>query len=64
MGCERIILCGCPNDRTPRFFETECENNAYVETQVQITREMSYKPEFKEALRSCSGWSREFFGGP
>lgn len=63
MGCEPIILCGCPGDATPRFFETKCENSAYENSQDQIKKEMIFKPEFKRVIRSCSGWSKRFFGG-
>lgn len=65
MGCESIILCGCPNDDTPRFWETGniSGNKSYVEVQRQIKQEMAFKPEFKKAVRSMSGWSKEFFGG-
>ena len=62
MGCERIVLVGCPNDSTPRFFEREGRNGAYVNVQRQVTQEMAYKPDFKAAVRSVSGWSKEFFG--
>ena len=64
MGCERIVLCGCPNDATPRFFELTCTNHAYVETQKQIKQEMAYKPEFKATIRSMSGFTRDYFGSP
>ncbi len=65
MGCAKIILCGCPNDATPRFFETQARSrDAYVNVQRQIKDEMAFKPDFKAAIRSCSGWSREFFGAP
>ena len=66
MGCDPIILCGCPNDGTPRFWETgsATRNPGYVQVQQQIKAEMAFKPEFKKAVRSMSGWSREFFGEP
>jgi hypothetical protein len=64
MGCYPVILCGCPNDDTPRFFESKALNgHAYVSVQEQIKQESAYKPEFKAAIRSVSGWTREFFGG-
>lgn len=64
MGCERIILCGCPQDETPRFFEVRAASgDAYVRGQEQIKQEMGYKPDFKKAVRSMSGWTKEFFGG-
>lgn len=65
MGCESIILCGCPNDDTPRFFESKAMNGqAYISVQDQIKKECGFKPEFKKAIRSMSGWSKEFFGCP
>ncbi len=64
MGCSPIILCGCPNDDTPRFFELEGRrDNAYRNVQYSIKQEMAYKPDFKAVIRSMSGWSKEFFGG-
>jgi hypothetical protein len=63
MGCSPIVLCGCPGDATPRFWERTCTNPGYVQSQQSIREEMGYKPEFKKAVRSMSGWSREFFGG-
>ena len=27
MGCDRIVLCGCPGDATPRFFEATLRSN-------------------------------------
>src|SRR6266576_2814756 len=61
MGCAPIVLCGCPGDNTPRFWELVCENPGYKNTQAQIIAEMGYKPEFKKVVRSMSGWSKEFF---
>src|SRR6266576_32569 len=65
MGCDPVVLAGCPTDDTPRFWET-CEkssNVGYKHVQTQIRAETNYKPEFKNAVRSMSGWSKEFFGG-
>lgn len=63
MGAQPIILCGCPGDASPRFWETKCSNEAYVNSQEQIRKEMTFKPEFKAVIRSVSGWSNGFFGG-
>jgi len=65
MGCDPIVLCGCPTDDTPRFWETlkATSNVGYRKTQQTVIAEMGYKPEFKKALRSMSGWTKEFFGG-
>jgi hypothetical protein len=65
MGCDPVILCGCPNDATPRFFESRAMNGeAYLNTQDQIKRETAFKPELKKVIRSMSGWTKEFFGAP
>lgn len=72
MGAERIILCGCPGNQTPRFFEARArEDFGYGSGSIgsdkgvkeQIEREMDRLPEFKAAVRSMSGWTQEFFGG-
>lgn len=63
MGCDPIVLCGCPTDSTPRFWEKTCTNNGYEKTQQQLIAEMGYKPDFKSRVRSMSGWSSWFFGG-
>jgi hypothetical protein len=74
MGAERIILCGCPMDSTPRFFENGARKDGFKygagETgsdkaqRKTLYREMKRLPQLKEKIRSTSGWSREFFGGP
>lgn len=62
MGCFPIVLCGCPNDGTPRFWEHESRGADYIRVQQQVRDEMQYKPDFKRVVRSMSGWSKEFFG--
>jgi hypothetical protein len=63
MGCAPIVLCGCPGDMTPCFWQTEPTNADYARiSQTQIIAEMGFKPEFKKVVRSMSGWSREYFG--
>lgn len=65
MGCEPIVLCGIPQDSTARFFEREArKDGAYANGQQQIKEECAFKPEFKKAIRSCSGWTRDYFGSP
>jgi hypothetical protein len=64
MGCEPIVLAGCPMDKTPRFFELSTDNPGYESTQEQVKAESAYKPDFKAAVRSMSGWSRGWFGAP
>jgi hypothetical protein len=63
MGCSPVVLCGCPCDDTPCFFQAECTNRGYKESQATLKAEMDFKPEFKKAMRSMSGWSKEFLGG-
>jgi hypothetical protein len=66
MGCDRIVLVGCPGDNSRRFWETNFNNPAYTQEGVlkQLRQEMGRLPEFKATVRSASGWTREFFGGP
>lgn len=72
MGSERIILCGCPGSQVPRFFEAKVQANFGYgggstgndkNIQEQVVKEMKRLPDFKERVRSLSGWTREFFGG-
>lgn len=63
MGCDPIVLAGCPGDSTPRYWETASTKTYAQVSNTQIVEEMGYKPEFKKVVRSMSGWSKEFFGG-
>jgi len=65
MGCSFIVFAGCQCDDTPRFWETEYKtsNVGYMKTQKTFQQELYFKPEFKRALRSMSGWTKEFLGG-
>jgi hypothetical protein len=63
MGCSPIYLCGCPEDATPRFWESEPRPEKYYKpVQRQIEAEMNRLPEFKRVVRSCSGWTKDYFG--
>ncbi len=72
MGCEKIILCGCPGDNTRRFFDARPRENwrrevmLYQEEGVlqQLEDEMRRLPDFKAAVRSMSGFTKDFFGAP
>ena len=73
MGADRIILAGCPGNRARRFFEPEPradysygggDTNADCRDREQFLKEMRRVPGMKERIRSCSGWTQEFFGGP
>ncbi len=71
MGCEHIVLCGCPGDATPRFFEAQARESFGYGSQehgsdravgAQLQYEMARLPEFKQAIRSMSGWTKSYFG--
>lgn len=74
MGASPIILVGCPMDATPRFFESKIKPGQFAygggaqgadfSVREQVMKEMMRLPEFCEAVRSMSGWSREYFGTP
>ena len=67
MGAEKIILIGCPGDETKRFFDVQARPGArYHELGVrgQVMKEMARLPDFKSAVSSLSGWTREYFGAP
>lgn len=67
MEAEKIVLCGCPGDTTPRFFEAgpRTDNFDYQSDGViqQLRAEMDRLPEFRARVRSMSGQTKEFFGG-
>lgn len=63
MECSPIVLCGCPTDSTPCFWQPyETVNGGYSKVQSQFAAEVNRNPEFKAALRSMSGWTKEFLG--
>lgn len=71
MGADRIVLCGCPGDQVPRFFEARARAdfgygngpaNGDQGIRQQLEHEMKRLPAFRAAVRSMSGWTREFFG--
>jgi len=73
MGADRIVLAGCPGSRVRRFFEPEPradygygggDSNADYRDREQLYNEMRRVPGMKEKIRSCYGWTREYFGGP
>lgn len=74
MGFDPIILCGCPGDKTPRFFESSKaridqfgygtgENHYDKSVMEQLVNEMKRVPEFKKRVRSVFGFTKQFFGG-
>jgi len=72
MGAGNIILCGCPGDSTPRFFEAHSREDKFGYgtgnsqsdrgIRQQVVNEFNRVPEFKSRVRSMSGWTRDFFG--
>lgn len=71
MGCRPILLAGCPGTYSRRFFERERREGVGYgggstssddNIRNQLIQEMNRLPEFKAAVRSMSGWTREFFG--
>ena len=72
MGCAPIVLCGCPGAPAPRFFEAAARPDfgygsgtagSDQGVQQQLLGEMDRLPDFKAAVRSMSGFTREVFGG-
>ncbi len=71
MGATRIVLCGCPGTATRRFFEAKARADfGYGQgtagsdegVRLQIVNEMARVPGFRDAVRSLSGWTKDFFG--
>ncbi len=71
MGCDPIILCGCPGTQTRRFFEGQARSDFGYGMGVggtddgvrqQVEHEMKRLPEFKSKVKSMSGWTADFFG--
>ena len=71
MGCNPIVLCGCPGSQVKRFFELEARPDFGYGSgpagsdegiRQQLIREMNRLPDFKSKVSSMSGWTREFFG--
>lgn len=73
MGCDRIVLCGCPGEAGARFDGTtnEYEGFGYGSGSTgsdkaivaMLEKHMKRLPEFKAAVRSMSGFTKRFFGG-
>lgn len=71
MGCQPIVMCGCPGSVSRRFFDERARDFGYgggnqqadknIQTQVKV--EMSRVPELKAVVRSMSGWTQTYFGG-
>lgn len=64
MGCAPIVLCGCPTDSTPCFWQpANTVNGGYAKVQSQFKAELERNPPFKAAVKSMSGWTRGYLGG-
>jgi hypothetical protein len=66
MGASKIILVGCPGDNTRRFFDRKARDDFHYQEKgvlQQLQNEMRRLPDFKAAVRSCSGMTKDFFGG-
>jgi hypothetical protein len=65
-GFAPVVLCGCPIDSSPHLEEdTTCARPWDNPYQVESCREtMMAEVEMKPFVRSMSGWTREWFGGP
>lgn len=71
LGAEEIILCGCPGMVQRRFFEWEAKAYGYGggtqgadnSVRKQLIDEMNRLPDFKQKVRSMSGWTKDYFGG-
>lgn len=72
MGYSPIILCGIPGDSRRRFFDLRARDNFGYGgghssgddgIRQQVEKEMQRLPDFKDAVRSMNGWTKEFFGG-
>ena len=73
MGCDRIVLCGCPGEAGPRFDGSANEYAGFgygsgttgsdSAVKSMLERTMKRLPEFKAAVRSMSGATKHFFGG-
>lgn len=72
MGCELIILCGCPGSTSKRFFEAHPrpdfsygsgQSQSDYDVRRQFVSEMSRVAGLQSKLRSMSGWTRSYLGG-
>lgn len=67
MGADKIILIGCPGDGTRRFFDQKARDDFHYQekgVRQMVESEMRRLPEFKAAVRSYSGYTKDLFGGP
>lgn len=64
LGCERIVLVGCPLERRPHFHD-ERNGRRWCGAKVHQPAWIRQKEAGKlEHVRSMSGWSRDLLGEP
>lgn len=72
MGSDEIILIGCPCDSTRRFFDIDQRadfnygggvSSSDKHVRAHLIGDMLRLPHFKRAVKSTSGWAKEYFGG-
>lgn len=55
-----VVFCGVPMTQTPHFFD-----NKPWKSNIGFRRQwMHVRKDFRDRMRSCSGWSRVLLGGP
>ena len=71
MGAQLVILVGCPGEPVRRFFEAGARTdfgyggsqfNGDQGVRAQLEHEMHRLPDFKNKVRSTSGWTKTYFG--
>lgn len=62
LGCDRVVLCGCPMDRSGHFEESRTSHEFTGEVDHYRKVWVKHKDEIRERTRSMSGWTRETFG--
>lgn len=64
VGCERVVLCGCPLDRRPHF-HGERRGKRWGGAKVHQPAWVQQKEAGNlDHVRSMSGWSRRLLGAP
>lgn len=60
LGFDGVLLCGVPLTKTPHFFD-----DVKWDCSEQYREEWSHIPDrYRVRMRSMSGWTRNFLGGP
>lgn len=66
VGCQRVVLCGCPMDDRPHFAESVVHDSRMRWSSVRAHRQAWEKnlKRLRERTRSLSGWTRKVLGAP